>query len=230
MNHQYARAERLLTRPFSTTPPKPPDDEAAHGLTNGHSGKGKGREQDLPPPPLVPRLPMGPGGMIEVPEDMQEGVSRLVDLSVACRYLAAQCQVRQGNWAEATEMLGESNPFRESGRSGPAIPNVDGGIKVEASMCYLRGILMQKLNRGDSAKECYMEALALDVKCYDAFLALIDGELLTVNEGELSSTISDAVIEWQCRVGFHPGPSLQGTNARRRRLRAADVHVSPPEI
>ncbi|KAF4571362.1 anaphase promoting complex subunit cdc16 [Pleurotus pulmonarius] len=182
MNHQYARAERLLTRPFSTAPPKPPDDEATQGLTNGHSGKGKGREQDMPPPPLVPRLPMGPGGMIEVPEDMQEGVSRLVDLSVACRYLAAQCQVRQGNWAEATEMLGESNPFRESGRSGPAIPNVDGGIKVEASMCYLRGILMQKLNRGDSAKECYMEALALDVKCYDAFLALIDGELLTVNE------------------------------------------------
>jgi hypothetical protein len=34
---------------------------------------------------------MGP--MIEVPEELQERVSRLVDMSVACRYLAAQCQV-----------------------------------------------------------------------------------------------------------------------------------------
>jgi hypothetical protein len=25
-------------------------------------------------------------------------------------------QVRQGNWAEATEMLGEANPFRDSGQ------------------------------------------------------------------------------------------------------------------
>ena len=61
-----------------------------------------------------------------------------------------QSQVRQGKWHSATEMLGESNPFRDSGRncpqgihlystkpscpgkSGPAIPNVDGGIKVGA--------------------------------------------------------------------------------------------------
>jgi len=56
--------------------------------------KGKFREQDeLQPRPASPRLPAGPGGMIEVPEEMQDRVSRLVDMSVACRYLAAQCQV-----------------------------------------------------------------------------------------------------------------------------------------
>ncbi|KAF5382153.1 hypothetical protein D9615_004247 [Tricholomella constricta] len=184
MTHQYSRAERLLTRPFPTAPPKRPSSPSP--ATNGHlfqPAKGKGREQD-PPPPLttIPRLPMGPGAMIEVPEEMQERVSRLVDMSVACRYLAAQCQVRQGNWAEATEMLGEANPFRDSGRSGPAIPNVDGGIKVEASMCHLRGILMLKLNRGDQAKQCFMEALALDVKCYDAFEQLVTGEMMTPDE------------------------------------------------
>lgn len=59
-----------------------------------------------------------------------QNVSRLVDMSVACRYLAAQCQVRQGKWTEATEMLGEANPFRGSANSGPAVPNMDGGIKV----------------------------------------------------------------------------------------------------
>ena len=59
------------------------------------STKGKGRENDLTQPPMtMPRLPMGPGGMIEVPEEMQDRVSRLVDMSVACRYLAAQCLVR----------------------------------------------------------------------------------------------------------------------------------------
>jgi len=98
MTHQYSRAERLLTRPFPTstskrvsTPPEP---------VNGHvadvfSSKGKSRERDSPQPTPIsmPRFPMGSGGMIEVPQEMQERVSRLVDMSVACRYLAAQCQV-----------------------------------------------------------------------------------------------------------------------------------------
>ncbi|KAJ8586943.1 TPR-like protein [Rhizopogon salebrosus TDB-379] len=192
MTHQYARAERLLTRPFSTVAPK------AQGTTvNGHEqaiagdttmgsltadSKGKGKEED-PHSSFIPRLPMGDAGMMQIPEQLQDSVSRLVDMSVACRYLAAQCQVRQGNWADATEMLGEANPFRHSGsRSGPAVPNVDGGIKVEASMCHLRGILMLKLNRGDQAKLCFMEALTLDVKCYDAFDQLVSGEMMTPGE------------------------------------------------
>jgi anaphase-promoting complex subunit 6 len=68
---------------------------------NGHAGpsynsshfKGKGRENDRE------RLSMGPGGMIEIPEDMVDGVSRLVDMSVACRYLAAQCLVCPGSFS-----------------------------------------------------------------------------------------------------------------------------------
>jgi anaphase-promoting complex subunit 6 len=60
---------------------------------------------------------------------------------------------------------------------------MDGGIKVEASMCHLRGVLMLKLNRGTQAKQCFMEALALDVKCYDAFEQLVTGEMMTPDEG-----------------------------------------------
>ena len=101
MTHRYSRAERLLTRPFSTKPPAVPFDL-----------KGKAREPDFPP-----RLPVGPAAMIDIAAEQQEGVSRLVDMSVVCRYLAAQCLVRQGKWAEATEMLGEANPFRNSGAS-----------------------------------------------------------------------------------------------------------------
>jgi hypothetical protein len=109
MTHQYSRAERLLTRPFSITPPT--NNAPEPPLPNGHGHplshvssirnttanvKGKGKE--VPPPMSVPRLPMGPGGMIEIPEEIQENVSRLVDMSVACRYLAAQCQVCNGLW------------------------------------------------------------------------------------------------------------------------------------
>lgn len=42
---------------------------------------------------------------------------------------------------------------------------------------------MLKLNRSETAKECFMEALALDVKCYDAFDQLVSGEMMTTDEG-----------------------------------------------
>ncbi|KAI0636086.1 TPR-like protein [Trametes polyzona] len=199
LKHEYSRAERLLTRPFPTTPPRTgPLASVAKGSFQppfapaAANAKGKGRE--MPPPatddgsdneelaPGVQRLPLGPGEMIDVAIQYEEGVSRLVDMSVACRYLAAQCQMRQGKWSDALEMLGESNPFGKSGKGGPEVPNMDGGIKIEASMCNLRGLLMLKLNRGDQAKECFMEALALDVKCYEAFEQLIDGEMMTPEE------------------------------------------------
>lgn len=53
-------------------------------------------------------------------------------------------------------------------------------------MCHLRGILMLKLNRGEQAKQCFMEALALDVKCYDSFEQLVSSEMMTPDEGDLS--------------------------------------------
>lgn len=90
MTHQYSRAERLLTRPFATAPPKSPSTPPP--MANGQN-KGKAKEGDVPQSSFSQRLPMGPGGMVEVASDQQEKVSRLVDMSVACRYLAAQCQV-----------------------------------------------------------------------------------------------------------------------------------------
>ena len=148
LKHEYSRAERLLTRPFPTTPPKTGPFASINGGTSQPpfapavtNAKGKGREMPPPTlttslgadgllPPGVQRLPMGPGEMIDVTIQYGEGgVSRLVDMSVACRYLAAQCQMRQGKWSDALEMLGESNPFRDE-CEGPQVPNVDGGIKV----------------------------------------------------------------------------------------------------
>jgi anaphase-promoting complex subunit 6 len=42
---------------------------------------------------------------------------------------------------------------------------------------------MLKLNRADQAKTCFMEALALDVKCADAFSQLVNAEMLSPDEG-----------------------------------------------
>lgn len=56
--------------------------------------------------------------------------------------------------------------------------------QVEASMCYLRGLVNLKTNRGEQAKLCFMEALTLDVKCYEAFEQLVNGEMMTPDEGD----------------------------------------------
>ena len=47
----------------------------------------------------------------------EEGLSRLVDMSLTCRYLAARCQYQLGKWSDAMELLGKENPFRQSGES-----------------------------------------------------------------------------------------------------------------
>ena len=149
MTHQYARAEQLLIRAFPT--PAVNHDVTKFPLTNGHayplvqfstvhpniaalSGKGKAREvpELVSPSRRGIRLPVGPSSMVNAAVEYPSGASRLVDMSVACRYLAALCQVRlffqptwgiltqpqvrQGKWHSATEMLGESNPVRDSGR------------------------------------------------------------------------------------------------------------------
>lgn len=105
MNQNYARAEQLLTRPFVI--PTPSDDvkgkskedpRTSNGTVTPGAGLGGGLTGHLDPVGLngmgAP-LTSGFFGGIEVPMDAPTGVvSKLVDMSVACRYLAAQCMVR----------------------------------------------------------------------------------------------------------------------------------------
>lgn len=146
---QFSRAEKLLTRPFPNAPPFEPPAAAANGhgapesapppfVFGQPAANAKGKARDAPGPlgmgialslglganlePTAPlahgRLPVGPSAMLDAAE---EDVGRLVDMSVACRYLAAQCQMRQGKWTDAMEMLGEANPFRELGECGAVV-------------------------------------------------------------------------------------------------------------
>ncbi|OLL22910.1 Anaphase-promoting complex subunit cut9 [Neolecta irregularis DAH-3] len=105
----------------------------------------------------------------------------LLETSAACRYLAALCLVKQSKWRETLDLLGEQNPFGR-GRGLNKIRNQDGGIQLEASMCYLRGLVFLNQNNFDRAKASFKEALLIDVKCYDAFQLLVNNSLLTAEE------------------------------------------------
>ena len=50
-------------------------------------------------------------------------------------------------------------------------------------MCFLRGIVFKNLHNIDVAKQCFKEALRIDVKCYDALDIMISNNMLTTSEG-----------------------------------------------
>ncbi|GMM30297.1 anaphase promoting complex subunit [Martiniozyma asiatica (nom. inval.)] len=98
--------------------------------------------------------------------------------SVGCRYLAGLCLLKLEKLDEALDIVGEFNPFKKQ----HSVKNTDGGIKVEASLCFLRGKIFAKQNNFDRAKDCYKEAVLVDVKCFEAFNELISNHLLTPDE------------------------------------------------
>lgn len=103
--------------------------------------------------------------------------------SVTCRYLSALCLIKLELWDEALDIVGEVNPFAQSytSTSGNG-KNLDGGIKLEASLCYLRGQIYANQNNLERAKDCYKEAILVDVKCFEAFNELVRNTMLTPEE------------------------------------------------
>jgi anaphase-promoting complex subunit 6 len=113
--------------------------------------------------------------------------NNLDSTSVSCRYLAALCLLKLEKWDEALDVIGETNPFRNETKH---VKNLDGGIKLEASLCFIRGKIYANQNNLERAKECYKEAVLVDVKCYEAFDELIKNHMLTpLEEWELVSLL-----------------------------------------
>lgn len=54
--------------------------------------------------------------------------------------------------------------------------------KYEAAMCYLRGICYAKQNALDRAKDCYKDAVRIDVQCFEAFDQLMKNSLMSPDE------------------------------------------------
>jgi anaphase-promoting complex subunit 6 len=95
--------------------------------------------------------------------------------SFSCRYLAALCLMKMEKWDEALDIVGETNPFKNVTQK---TQSTDGGIKWEASLCFIRGQIYANQNNLERAKECYQEAVFVDVKCYEAFDELIRNNML----------------------------------------------------
>jgi anaphase-promoting complex subunit 6 len=55
-------------------------------------------------------------------------------------------------------------------------------VRAEAAMCFLRGSCFAKQNAFDRAKECYKDAVRIDVQCFEAFDALMKNSLMSPAE------------------------------------------------
>ncbi|OIW30385.1 anaphase-promoting complex subunit Cut9 [Coniochaeta ligniaria NRRL 30616] len=128
----------------------------------------------------------------------------LVRRNASCKYLAAHCLIKQSRYEEALAMLGERNPTHlihnnATKRKTQTRPKPSAKLPVredtasdeetsnrryEAAMCYLRGICFAKQNAFDRAKECYKDAVRIDVQCFEAFNQLMKNSLLSPEEEE----------------------------------------------
>jgi anaphase-promoting complex subunit 6 len=134
----------------------------------------------------------------------------LIANNPSCRYLAAHCCIKQGKFDEALNILGDKNPVHLITAPGSArrkLQHVDArkfsklgarsdradrseerdkedisNIRFEAAMCYLRGVCYAKQNAFDRAKECYKDAVRIDVQCFEAFDQLMKNSLMSPRE------------------------------------------------
>ncbi|KAI0133185.1 TPR-like protein [Hypoxylon sp. NC0597] len=135
----------------------------------------------------------------------------LINRNPSCRYLAAHCFIKQSRFDEALAVLGERNPTHlitnsankrktqhTSGRvtashHGRGAAKAQERInelseeetanrRFEAAMCFLRGICYAKQNAFDRAKECYKDAVRIDVQCFEAFQQLMKNSLMSPDE------------------------------------------------
>lgn len=67
-------------------------------------------------------------------------------------------------------------------RKDEAVADEISNIRFEAGMCYLRGLCYAKQNAFDRAKECYKDAVRIDVRCYEAFEQLMKNSLMSPEE------------------------------------------------
>ncbi|KAL2851076.1 hypothetical protein BJY01DRAFT_209444 [Aspergillus pseudoustus] len=136
----------------------------------------------------------------------------LISRSTACRYLAAHCYIKQGQYEQALSTLGHQNPTHliRSSNSRRKLQHINGqsritlrngrsaasridrseerdredasNIRYEAGMCYLRGLCFAKQNAFDRARDCYKDAVRIDVQCFEAFDQLMKNSLMSPTE------------------------------------------------
>lgn len=133
----------------------------------------------------------------------------LISRNPSCQYLAAHCFIKQSRFDEALNILGERNPVhlissgskkkvhtrpnnrgaaagkatsKTRAREESAADEEASNRRYEASMCYLRGLCYAKQNAFDRAKECYKDAVRIDIQCFEAFNQLMKNSLMSPDE------------------------------------------------
>lgn len=92
-------------------------------------------------------------------------------------------QHRNGN-SHITLRNGKSTASRlDRAERGEEREREDSGhIKFEAAMCYLRGLCYARQNAFDRARDCYKDAVRIDIQCFEAFDQLMKNSLMSPAE------------------------------------------------
>ncbi|KAJ5182492.1 hypothetical protein N7492_000108 [Penicillium capsulatum] len=79
---------------------------------------------------------------------------------------------------------GKSNPRGDRDEDSGKDSYKDGmsSVRYEASMCYLRGLCFARQNAFDRARDCYKDAVRIDVQCFEAFDQLMKNSLMSPTE------------------------------------------------
>ncbi|KAF2096014.1 cell division cycle protein-like protein [Rhizodiscina lignyota] len=107
--------------------------------------------------------------------------THLIRTQGSARKKLHQVHTRLQNGVVKQSGVGEPSKGRVS-RSEELDSNEISNIRFEAAMCYLRGVCFAKLNAFDRAKQCYKDAVRIDVQCFEAFDQLMKNSLMTPDE------------------------------------------------
>ncbi|KZF20184.1 cell division cycle protein-like protein [Xylona heveae TC161] len=94
------------------------------------------------------------------------------------KLLHAESSLRNGSTRHTKTAHRSARVDRSEERDREDIAN----IRFEAAMCFLRGICYAKQNAFDRAKECYKDAVRIDVQCFEAFDQLMKNCLMSPDE------------------------------------------------
>ena len=100
------------------------------------------------------------------------------------KYLSAYCAIKTEQPDRAIAILGDEDRCRPSDAAlDVRLSNTHGrSLRIEASVLYLRGIAFIHLGIRERAKANFVNALQIDVRCFQAFDALLENHLLSLGE------------------------------------------------
>ncbi|TPX72149.1 hypothetical protein SpCBS45565_g00656 [Spizellomyces sp. 'palustris'] len=107
------------------------------------------------------------------------GNPEVLESSIQCRYMGALCAVKLGKWDKADTLLRD-----KAGRRERTKIDEPSGIKLEASICYLQGIVHSRKGELKRANERMKQAVIEDPRCIEAFNWLLNNHVMNVQEEE----------------------------------------------